>query len=125
MPNSDPYQPPWQGSERTAIVERDLYHLDQRLTHLATTVDVAHDRLAALYKRIERAEWQLDATTTALQDLGQHTTDLAHKLPEIEQTARMLRWIVDSAKYLLAAAILAGTFASTQSLALVRALFGG
>lgn len=111
--------------ERVAVAERDLHHLDQRIVQLTSTVDVAHTRLATLYKRIERLEWQLDATATALKDLSVHTSEMSGKLPEVEQTARILRWILDSAKYLLAAAILAGTFASNQALSFVRALFGG
>lgn len=117
------YQTPYEGSERTAVVERDLYHLDQRLNHLTVAVDAAHGRLHALSKRIERTEWQLDATTSSLEGLRNHTSQMNDKLPDLEATLRIMRWIVDSAKYLLAAAIIAGTFASGSTMALLRALF--
>lgn len=118
------YPPPFADSERTAVLERDLYHLDSRLTDLSQTVDVAHTRLHALSERIRRAEWQLDATTTSLSALQEHSTEMNAKLPDIEGALRVLKWIIDSLKYLLAAAIFAGAFASGQTLSFLKALLG-
>lgn len=119
-----PYQPQYADSERTAVLERDLYHLDSRLTDLTSTVDAAHNRLFALSERIKRAEWQLDATTSSLQKLQEHTTDISDKMPDIESLTKVLKWILEALKYILGLAILAGAFAGGQGAELLKALFG-
>lgn len=117
------YPPPFQDSERTAVLERDLYHLDARLTDLSTTVDAAHHRLFTLSERIKRAEWQLDATTTSLASLQQHTTQISDKLPDVEALVRAFRWIMEAVKYILGIAILAGAIAGGQTVDALRAIF--
>lgn len=125
MAHRTPTSPPhYNDSDRLQIVERDLYHLDVRLTDLTGTVDAAHNRLHALSERIKRAEWQLDATTTSLVSLQKHTTNIAETMPDIEGIIRMIRWLVEAIKYILGMAILAGAVAGGQGVEALKALFG-
>lgn len=125
MTNRPSYPPPFEKSERTAVLERDLYHLDSRLNDLTSTVDAAHTRLHALSERIRLAEWQLDATTTSLATLQQHTTSIGERMPDIEGMLRVVRWVLDSLKYVIGAAILAGAWASGQAVDVLKILFSG
>lgn len=120
-----PYPPPSDSGERTAVIERDLYHLDQRLGELSGTVTAANGRLHALSERIRQAEYQLDATTTSLVSLQGHTADMADKLPDIESMVRVLRWLTEAVKYVLGLAILAGALAGGQTGEVIKAVFGG
>lgn len=113
---------PFEQSERLPIVERDLYHLDARLTDLTGTVDAAHNRLHALSERIERAEWQLDATTKSLSTLEKHTSSIADKMPDIESMIRAMRWIMEGIKYIVGMAILAGAIAGGHGVEALKAL---
>lgn len=115
--------PPFEQSERTAVLERDLYHLDQRLGELSGTVDVAHNRLFALSERIKRAEWQLDATTSSLQELQKNTVAISDRMPDLESMVRAFRWIMEAVKYILGIAILAGAIAGGQTVEALKAIF--
>lgn len=115
--------PPFEQSERTAVLERDLYHLDQRLGELSGTVDVAHTRLHTLSERIRRAEWRLDATTSSLQELQKHTVAISERMPDLESMVRAFRWIMEAVKYVLGIAILAGAIAGGQTVEALKAIF--
>lgn len=117
-------QQPYEPSERTAVLERDIYHMDARLNDLSDTVDSAHARLHALSERIRRAEYQLDSTTSSLISLQKHTTNIAEKMPDIEGMIKVLRWMMEAIKYIAGMAIIAGALAGGQTMEALKAVFG-
>ena len=119
-----PYQPRYETGERTAVIERDIYHLDARLTDLAQTVDLTNNRLHALSTRTQQAEHTLTNTVANLEKLQRHSAQLADKIPDLETMVRMMKWIMDGIKYIAGLAILAGAIAGGQTVEALRAIFG-
>lgn len=66
----------------------------------------------------------MDATTTSLRSLQDHTTSIADKMPDIEGIIKMLRWLVEAVKWVVGFAILAGALAGGQTIDVIKVMFG-
>lgn len=118
------YPPPYDRSERTAVLERDLHHIDARMNDLANTVDATNNRLHTLAERIRTAEHTLHMTTRDLEVLQTYSTQLAAKIPDLEAMVRTIKWLLDAMKYLAGLAILAGAIAGGETMQALKAIFG-
>lgn len=120
-----PSPPHYVESERTAILERDLYHLDQRMTATLATVDTLGRRVHALSERIQRAETVLDQSIRDIAEVNTATSHLRSKIPDIEAVLKVLRWVTEGGKYLLGLGLVLGAVTGKLSLDALAKIFGG
>jgi len=115
---------PYEGSERTAVLERDLYHIDQRLMMTVGQIDHLGARVHALSDRIQRAENVLDQSIRDIAELSTATSTLTSRVPDIEAILRVLRWATEGLKYLIGIGLVAAAVTGKLSLEVLASLFG-
>lgn len=88
-------------SERTACLERDLYHVDQNVQEINT-------RMVSLMERMRTTEAHMEATVRSIDHLEASTKDLVSKVPDIAQVMKILAWLFDLLKYIAGLILLMG-----------------
>lgn len=116
--------PPYEGSERTAVLERDLYHLDQRMMVTVGQIDHLGARVHALSERIQRAEGVLDQSIRDIAELNTATSHLTARVPDIESILKVLRWATEGLKYLIGIGLVAAAISGKLSMDVLSGLFG-
>lgn len=121
LPNPTSQQP----SERTAVVERDLYHLDQRMMITVGQIDHLGARVHALSERIQRAENVLDQSIKDIADLSTATCQLTERMPDVESILKVMRWMTEGLKYVIGIGLVASALTGKLSIEVLQAVFGG
>jgi uncharacterized protein YoxC len=111
-------------SERTAVLERDLYHLEQRMMSTIGQIDHLGARVHALSDRIQRAETVLDQSIKDIAELSTATSHLTERVPDIEGVLKLLRWASEGLKYLIGIGLVAAAISGKLSMDVLSALFG-
>lgn len=116
-----PYpQSPDNMGERAGMIERDVYHLDVRVTELAQAHAATSNRLHALSARSQQNEIRLNQ----LDESHKHLEHLAEKIPDLESIARVIGWILGTLKVMAGFAILAAALANERGAEALKAFFG-
>jgi len=121
MTNFDPYQNISHHHEtravleRTAIVERDLYHLDQRVMVYMANIENLSERLHDLSDRVKTAETVLDSSLRDIQELSDATEKIKEKVPDMDRLMKIVGWMMDIMKYAIGLAIIVGAITGKLS----------
>jgi predicted nucleic acid-binding Zn-ribbon protein len=102
--------------ERTVVLERDLFHLDQSVTSMSS-------RISHLTARMQTAEYHLDHAITNIQRLEDVTEKINDSVPDLETAQRMMQWLLDALKYAIGTAIFLGVVTGKLSWSALEMLF--
>lgn len=94
--------------ERTAVLERDLYHMTESVREVS-------GRLSHLNSRMQTAEYHLEHAMDNIELLETVTTEINQRVPDLKQAQMLIRWLIDALKYIVGIAIFLGVLSGRLS----------
>lgn len=94
--------------ERTAVLERDLYHMTESVKEVS-------GRLSHLNCRMQTAEYHLEHAMDNIKILEELTQEINNRVPDLKQAQLLIRWLIDALKYVIGIAIFLGALSGKLS----------
>lgn len=104
-------------NERTAVLERDLYHVDRQVRQVS-------GQLTGLTERIHSAESSFDSTIRNIEALENMTADLSIRVPDIEGLFKIGGWMFGILKVAIGGALFIGVASGNLTIEALGALVG-
>lgn len=120
MRNRDLYQPHPDHGERTAVIERDIRHLGERMSEFAGSISATNSRLHGQSTRLQSAEHRI----ANLVETVEHIQASIARIPDIETVIRIFQWVYGAIKVMAGIAIVAAALAKGQGAEALLGLFG-